>query len=154
MSNAVIEVIGLEDVLQRLGALASPAVLSKGMHQAVAIVQKAVAVYPPASRRAHGPWKSEKQRRYVMMLVSTGQVPYKRTTQLGKSWTTSVEGSGVDIIGRVGNNTSYGPYVMGSEGTQASYHVGTWPRAVEVATKHKDEVIACFVTVAQEALNG
>lgn len=154
MADAVIEVIGLEDVLKRLGDAASPAVLAKGMHRAVAIVQKAVAVYPPASGRSMGPFKSERQRRYVMVLVSTGQIPYRRTGTLGRRWTTSVEGSGVDIVGRIGNNTTYGPYVMGNEGTQASYHVGTWPRAVEVAERNKGEVVNCFAVVAQEALRG
>lgn len=153
MANLVdVEILGLEDVMKRLGNAASPKVLRAGMTKAVGIVKDAVMIYPPPSGRPMR-FKSERQRRYVMMLVSQGKVPYQRTLRLQSSWKTSVEGSGEDIEGVVSNDTPYGPYVQGKK-SQAKYHVGTWPPAIDVATEHKDEIIQCFLDVVQDGLGG
>ncbi len=153
MADITVEVIGLDEVLRKLGNAASPATLQRGMRAATGLVQRALAVYPAPARKPHGPWQSERQRRYVMLLASTGQLPYRRTGTLGRRWTSEVASEGNDVVGRVGNNTVYGPFVMGRE-TQAAYHQGVWPVAVEVAEQHKGEIVQCFVDVAQGALAG
>lgn len=154
MAEPQVEVIGLDDVLRRLGNAASPAVLTQGMRKATLLVQRALAVYPPAQPKPMV-WASEKQRRFVLAAIREGriQVPYRRTGTLGRRWTSTVASEGGDVVGRVGNNTTYGPFVMG-KASQAAYHMGVWPVAVEVAAEAHDEIVQCFVDVAQDALGG
>lgn len=98
--------------------------------------------YPPASRKplplfydrtdAQGrPYKSKfksaKQQRYVMALARKGKIPYRRTGQLGRSFTSRVvRVTPLDVAIAVGSNLFYGPYVKGSPPQQSHYHTGTW----------------------------
>lgn len=154
MAEPSVEVIGLDEVLRKLGNAASPAVLMRGMHKALNLVRRQIVTYPPAS---HKPmvWASEAQRRFVMAAIRSGEieVPYRRTGDLSRAWTSEVSETGTDVVGRLGNNTVYGPYVMGKE-TQAAYHAGTWPVAAEVAEESMDGIVQCFVMAAEEALRG
>lgn len=154
MAMVETEVLGLDEVMEKLGRVASPATLTRGMRKAVNLVQAHVATYPPASRKPMV-WASERQRRYVMAMIRRGriQVPYRRTGTLGRRWTTEVVTEGADVVGKVGNNTVYGPYVMGRE-QQAAYHSGTWPIAVEVAAVQRPAIVQCFMDAATDALSG
>lgn len=154
MAEAVTEVVGIDEVLERLGDAASPATLVRGMRKATALVQREIAVYPPAQPQPMV-WASERQRRFVMAAIREGriQVPYRRTGTLGKRWTSEVAGEGADVVGRVGNNTTYGPFVMDKK-LQAAYHQGVWPVAMDVVEEHRGEIVQCFVDVAQEGLAG
>ena len=149
-----VEVVGLDEVLRKLGNAASPANLMRGMRKATLLVQGGVAVYPPAQPKPMQ-WKSERQRRFVLAALHDGtiQIPYRRTGTLGRRWTSEVSAEGNDVVGRVGNNTVYGPYVMGKDG-QAGYHAGVWPPAVDVAEGLRGQIVQCFVDVAREGLAG
>jgi hypothetical protein len=150
--DIVVTVEGIEELQARLGRALSNAVLRGAMVQATALVQERLNVYPPAS---HKPmiWASEKQRRFVMAAIREGriEVPYRRTMTLGRRWTTAVSGSGDDLTGTVGNNTSYGPYVMG-RADQAAYHAGTWPVAEDVAERATGDVLGIFQDAVQAGL--
>ena len=128
-SPLLVQVEGVEELIERLDRTLSSAVLRAAMQEACNLVQRMVAVYPAASHKPMT-WESEKQRRFVMAGIREGtiEVPYRRTGKLGQRWTTSVRGAGLDIEGVVGNNTTYGPYVMDRD-SQAGYHAGTWPVA-------------------------
>lgn len=84
--------------------------------------------YPP---QAHYPvtFKSERQRRYVMMQSSQGKVPYKRTGRLGSSWSAKVEGFRATIR----NSMPAARFVMGdSEGRGQAHHMRHWPLARDI----------------------
>lgn len=83
-------------------------------------------VKPPTPYKSK--FKSDAQQRYVMMLASKGLLPYKRTGQLGKSFTHSkpVALSTAIVEVSVGTNLTYAPYVVGL-GRQSHYHAGNWP---------------------------
>lgn len=151
-SQFVVEVDGIEELMRRLDRAASSAVLRAAMGAACNLVQSRLAVYPAAS---HGkmPWKSEKQRRFVMAGIRDGtiEVPYRRTGTLGRRWTSSVSGEGLDVVGEVGNNTVYGPYVMDRH-DQAMYHAGTWPLAQDVAEQAMGDVTEIFRDAVETAL--
>jgi hypothetical protein len=152
MSEIVVEVQGIEELQARLGRAVSNAVLSGAMQRACALIQERLALYPPASHRRIQ-WASEKQRRFVMAAIREGriEVPYRRTGTLGRRWTTAISGSGDDLTGTVGNNTTYGPYVM-SRDMQAAYHAGTWPVAEAVANQAEGDVLGIFQDAVQAGL--
>lgn len=146
----IIEVEGVDALLARLGRATGSIVLRAAMQESCNHVQERLAVYPPQSHRPMQ-FKSTKQRRFVMMLVRSGQVPYRRIGTLGRRWTSKVTGSGADVEGRVGNSTPYGPYVMG-KGTQALYHAGNWPIAETVGRQELPTVVSIFAQAIQAAL--
>ena len=99
------------------------------------------------------PFKTDKQRRFFFAALREGriEVPYRRTMTLGRRWTTEISGSGLDLVGRVGNNTSYGPFVM-ARADQAAYHAGVWPLAEDVAEQATGDVLGIFTDAVQAAL--
>lgn len=89
---------------------------------------------PPAPPRGSGRFVSDKQRRYVMMLVSKGLVPYVR----GRGKSTRLNRSYLILPELIANyvlvsTASYAPYVIGDK--QADIHKGRWITAVEAAEK-------------------
>ena len=79
------------------------------------------------------------------------EVPYRRTGTLGRRWTTEIGGAGDELVGTVGNHTSYGPFVMARAG-QAAYHAGVWPVAEDVAEQATGDVLGIFRDAVQMAL--
>jgi hypothetical protein len=125
----VVQVEGIEELIARLDRAASSAVLRAAMQASCDLVQRQLAVYPPA--------RSGSQ--------------YRRTGTLGRRWTTKVTGAGYDVEGVVGNNTAYGPYVMDWH-DQAWMHVGVWPIAQDVAGQAENEIAAIFEDAVSAAL--
>lgn len=84
----------------------------------------------PAAFEGPYPWKTPKQRRYVMMMIRLGKIvlPYRRTGKYGQSWRVEKKETG-----RVGytlkSPLSHAKYVSGSAyGTdQARIHQSRWP---------------------------
>ncbi len=157
MSGGAIEirVEGLDELMQRLGPLATFAFLRPAMDSALKLLQDELAIYPPQAHRPLGGFRSEKQRRYVMMLARTGQIPYRRTGTLGRSWTIKIEQSANAMIGTVGNvmGKSYGPYVM-DRGQQAWMHQGVWHTAQDVAERNTEAVLGIFADAVNTAWAG
>jgi hypothetical protein len=128
-SGFVVHVEGIEELIARLDRAASSAVLRAAMQASCDLVQRQLAVYPPARPGSQ----------------------YRRTGTLGRRWTTAVTGSGYDVEGVVGNNTAYGPYVMDWH-KQAWMHVGVWPIAQDVAGQAEGEIVGIFEDAIQTAL--
>lgn len=120
-----IELRGFKEYIAAMRA--QPEIMRREMfdttRRAVMLVQDQ-ARYPPPSR-APMQFKSDKQRRYVMMLVRQGKVPYRRTGTLGRTIGTEVRALGAVTIGAIGTNTVYAPHVIDTK-RQARYHTGTW----------------------------
>ena len=155
MAEIVVEVRGIEELQARLGRALSQAVLRAAMTRATALVQQRLAVYPPQAHRGLGGFKSDKQRRFFFAALREGriEVPYVRTGTLGRRWTTEIAGEGDDLVGTVGNQTSYGPYVMDRD-LQAPMHQGVWPVAQEMAEQAAGDVLGIFQQAVQGALGG
>jgi hypothetical protein len=136
--------------LDRVTAVAT---LNPPMQRSLARMQHDLQVYPAASRKPQ-PFKSDKQRRFVMALIREGKVPYRRTGNLGRKWTTHVSTSSNGIEGTVGNNTDYGPYVQSASG-QAAYHQGTWNNTdLAVFNRNHAGIERDFLTAIERALEG
>jgi len=84
-------------------------------------------------------WKSEKQRRFVMMMWKRGQlrIPYLRGTgnglngseTLNRSYRVDLDGDSAVLM----SSASYAPYVVGDQ--QAEIHKNRWKTARDAATE-------------------
>lgn len=105
-----------------------PELMTESIDEGMKHIQDEVPAYPRASRKPFI-FVSEKQRRYVMAAIRDGriEIPYRRTGSggIGGSINTEVRKLGSDIVGVIGSNKVYAPYVI-DEDRQAAYHEGTW----------------------------
>jgi hypothetical protein len=94
---------------------------------------------PPPPRRGAMQWKSEKQRRFVMMMWKRGQlrIPYLRGTgnglngseTLNRSYRVDLDGDSAVLM----SSASYAPYVVGDQ--QAEIHKNRWKTARDAAAE-------------------
>lgn len=107
----MIRIIGLNELKAKMARRGRdiPAELEVATRKAVAYVHSTVPAYPPPPP----------------------QSTYRRTGTLGREIGTEVRPMGSKIIGLIGTNTVYAPWVIsdekvGSRGPQAWMHVGRW----------------------------
>lgn len=148
--NIVIK--GLDKFEQKFGRSAVDKLMYETTDRAVKYVHRNLPPYPPASGKPFE-WVSERQRRYVMAKIRSGEieVPYKRTTSAGLagSITTQVRTIGGNYAGVIGTNKIYAPWVIssekvGSRGPQARYHQGTWWTLQEEVRKRFPDVVEIY----------
>lgn len=60
---------------------------------------------------------------------------YIRTGKLGQSITTDVYAAGAEVVGIIGSNIPYAPYVIGTDDEQAWMHEGRWWQLADVVEK-------------------
>lgn len=128
MASIVIE--GIDRLMAKLGSAAANDVLRPPMQRAVYRLQAGMAVYP--QQRAGS--------RYI------------RTGTLGRRWTTKVEQSDNGLTGKIGNNTSYGPFVQ-SQMFQAAVHKGRWQTDEMVLKREQDAIVSDFERAIQRELD-
>ncbi len=154
---AEIVIRGMDDLearFKRLGDQTQNYML-KTTDKAVKYVHSQVPPYPAPSRQPY-PFVSLRQRLFVLIGIRTGQleVPYKRRGSggIGGSITTEVRELGADVIGVIGTNKEYAPWVISSEvtpaglGPQARYHQDVWWTLQEVVRKAWDAVVRIYET--------
>ena len=127
-----IEVRGIERVVRELGRGAALETMRAPMLRGLYRLQRRMAAYPSAP---------------------TGS-SYVRTGTLGRRWTTAapvITGGAGDMVGRIGNNTTYGPFVQ-SEQFQARVHRGRWETEQKVMASEKDAIVKDFERAVQAAL--
>jgi hypothetical protein len=126
---AQIEIQGIDALFRKLGNVTAISTLRPPMQRSVYRLQAGMAKYP--AQRAGS--------------------SYRRTGTLGRRWTSVVTESVNGLVGTVGNNTSYGPWVQ-SEMFQAAVHRGRWQTDQDVATKETPAIIADFEQAIGAAL--
>jgi len=107
------------------------------MTRGLARLQAGMAIYPPTRPgqryvRGRGPTNAQ------------GRVIANTSQNLGKRWTSEISESGSGITGRIGNNTTYGPFVQSAE-DQAWMHQGRWQTDEEVARQNEDAIRGDFL---------
>jgi hypothetical protein len=65
---------------------------------------------------------------------------YVRTGKLGQSITEEVTAQGNDVVGVIGSNIQYAPYVIGGDDEQAWMHEGRWWQLPNVVEKDLDAI--------------
>jgi hypothetical protein len=96
-------------------------------------------------------FKTTKQQRYVMWLVSSGKIPRKRTGALGASITSEPRQIESATVINVGSNLFYAPYVIGDEESdppQSHYHAGVWTPL----SQNLSDNIPALITVLENEL--
>lgn len=143
----------LARLVGKLGRATSLAMLRVPMTQALALLQTDLATYPNAQPHRQ-PFKSERQRRFVMAMIRAGKIPYRRTGNLGRSWTSEIASSSEALTGQVGNTRSYGPFVQGADRQSAYFQGSNWPTDKSVFDKRLPKVNDIFKSAVDGALEG
>lgn len=158
-----IQIDGIDRVLRKLGKVEGQKVLRVPVEQSVAVLQADMKEYPPvrtmslvtraakAGRRkgaikAVGIIKGNKRQAYW---VSS----YRRTGTLGRRWTKKVRNTGDGVVGVVGNNTKYAPWVQSSR-FQAWMHQGRWQTDKDVMERNRRQILDFFRAAIRRALGG
>jgi hypothetical protein len=126
------------DLIETLDRLSANNWLRPPMVRGLARLQAGMAVYPPTRPgqryiRGRGPTNAQ------------GRVIAQTSQNLGKRWTNEINERGDGLEGRIGNNTSYGPFVQSAE-DQAWVHQGRWQTDEEVANQNEDAIRADFLS--------
>jgi hypothetical protein len=99
-------------------------------------------VYPPEKRQTRASvygetFKSDKQRRYFFYALGKGliTVPYSRgadsrSERFKAAWALNTRNSGMSIV--IGNDTTYGPYLMDNEQQSKFMAAKGWPTIAQV----------------------
>lgn len=120
-----------------------------GLSAAALYLKGKLAVYPArktVSRKSvYGrSFASDAQRRFVMMLIRRGDVPYRRggsreSESFGRRWSTQSQRGGLEQV--IGNNASYARYLMDDE-EQSRYHAAVgWRKVGDIVNRERGEVI-------------
>lgn len=127
---ASIEIHGIPELFAKLGSAAATSTLRPPMQRSVFRLEAGMKKYPP----------------------QRGGTSYRRTGTLGRRWTSRISQDANGLEGKVGNNTSYGPFVQ-SQMFQAATHRGLWQTDQEIATRETPFIVADFDQAIQEALD-
>lgn len=140
MASPVIEVRGLAELARRLDIgdfkNAVNAALIAGAETAKAIV----ATYPTQRVGRKQPFKTDKSRRWFFANLRSGKirVPYRRTGNLGRKWTTaSLKWNKV----RIGNNTPYAQLVQHRKEQTRFHKAGKWRTTDDIAEQDEGKVV-------------
>jgi hypothetical protein len=123
MANFRIE--GMEELVKKISDLEQLKGLKSILLAAGETLKGKLSVYPAQKSLTRAevygePFKSEKQRKYFFYALRKGliSVPYSRgadakSERFKASWALAAENDGLRVV--IGNDTSYGPYLMDTE---------------------------------------
>ena len=126
---ASIEIRGIEKLKRKFSSMQINDILRPPMQRSVMILQAALAKYP------------------TQRPGST----YRRTGTLGRAWTTSVNNQSGKLVGRVGNNVVYVPFVQSSK-FQRPYNRRRWQTDEQVVEQNRSRIIKQFDDAIARAL--
>lgn len=147
-----IEVIGLKELAARLDKLPEAA-QDMGVEEAnkkIVYVERMYAQYKYISVKQSGGWKSEKQRRYVMAMLRSGEmkIPYRRTQKLSRGWRTY--GAGKTQI--VANEVQYAQYVKDLPTQTQGHMLRGWDVIQTDLETHLKGILAAFEGGVKKAI--
>jgi len=133
--TAAITITGVDELIAKLGKVQGNAVLRDPMERAVDRLQLGMKRYPPKP-------VGSKYRR--------GQDPLSE--DLGSNWVTKVTSTANGLTGKIGNDTTYGPWVQ-SHQFQAR-HMSHWKEHTDLymIDKNRPAIIADFERAIAKAL--
>ena len=144
--GATIEITGLDELIRKLDELGKLSKVKAGIKGAALHLAGALKQYPrrrTVTIAQAGGWASEKQRRWFFANLKEGKikVPYQRTDALKNRWAIKTEDQGFTAV--VGNNTPYGPFVMGYKQTNMM-RMRDW-KTVDVIAKEETKRVQEYV---------
>jgi len=156
MTTVRVELKGADALMRKLGKATALSTLRPAMQRSVMRVHKDIAEYPePPGAGSFKGFASDKQRRWFFAALRRGDiaVPYVRTGTLGRRWTTKVTMGPDELLGTIGNDTAYAPFVQ-SGGQQAQIHQGRWETIEKVLDDNKPAIEQEFKRAIDKALSG
>ena len=139
-----IRITGVDALHKKLGSAAANATLRRPMQASVQVLKSRIAYYPPQRPPANP------KRRYIR---GYGMEGGKATSEnLGKSWTSKVQATIQGLLGVVGNDTTYGPWVQ-SEQFQARIHRNYWQTDRDVIQGETARIVRFFKQAIDRALS-
>lgn len=148
-----IDIEGMEAVFKKLGKFETLRIMEEPMERSLIKIESALKEYPPTP--APGEWAAKThpaQKRAFFALLRAGLIKGKRTGSLGRRWTIKIDRIADGLEGRVGNNTSYGPFVQ-SKRFQARFHQGRWKTDQQVVDELRRGIVDDFKDTARKAIN-
>ena len=130
-----LKVTGMDAVTAKLakaGAAFAIGQAAQTMDKAIKFVHSQVPAYPPPPPNSR----------------------YRRTGLLGRSIATDVKPLGTAIIGTIGSNVEYAPYVIGGDDVQAPIHQGRWWQLEKVVEAQIPAVVKIFEDWVKSVLGG
>jgi len=124
-----IRIRGAKELHRKFDAAQRREILRKPMQRSVLRLQRDMAEYPPPPANS----------------------TYRRTGTLGRRWTTQVRRIANGLRGKVGNNTSYAPWVQ-SWNFQAWMHQGRWQTDAEVLEENTRNIVDDFQATIRKVL--
>lgn len=127
-----IRVTGIEPIQRNLSNVGTnfDNILRPPMVRSLARLQAAIAKYPPPPAGS----------------------TYRRTGQLGRSWTNRISAQGNKLTGELGNNTRYARWVQGHGFQNRKVHAGRWDTDEMVARANEGDIVRDFDRTIAEAL--
>lgn len=151
---ASIEIRGVDELIRKLGSVEGVKVLEDPMRRSVDRLKRDIANYDAVPKMRPGEWAAKtslKQKRaYWFKVKQLGKHP-GRTGVLGKRWTTRINRSKTGLTGKIGNNTTYAPWVQ-SEKWQARMHRKRWKTDQQVTYNNRNAIVADFEREIRKAL--
>lgn len=150
-----IEPRGLAELVAKFGRVTSLQVLRVPMTQGLALLHNDLATYPTASHNPQ-PFKSERSRRWFFAALRDGRltVPYRRTGNLGRSWTSEISEGADSLLGVVGNVRSYAPWVQSADQRSSYFEGSGWVTDEQAFNRRKDQIVNMFTEAIDKALAG
>lgn len=147
----MIEIRGVEELLAKLARLEKLQAVIAVLRAAALYVKGKLAKYPQQKQIRRDSvydttFQSIKQQRWFFASLAdeTLDVPYHRgesasSEALGRSWTTEDQDGGLTQI--IGNDTSYGPFVMGDEEQSLFMAAMGWQKTGDIVDQYEDYVV-------------
>ena len=133
---AAIEIRGVDQLIKKLGSVTGNSILVPPMKRSVDMLLKDIRPYPEER-----PGQTYQR----------GKDP--RSERLRTRWTTKVSRSANGVIGKIGNNASYAPWVQ-SHQFQAWMHRGRWQTDLVVIDKNRAAIVRDFERAIYRAMSG
>ena len=124
-----IEIKGLDKLFKKLDAVQAIQVLEKPMARSLFRLMRPMQSYP----------------------APPPDSTYTRTGTYGRRWRTKVTSSANGVVGKVGNNVAYAPYV-GSRMFQANVHRGRWTTDADAVQQNEAAIVDDFKDAIDRAL--
>lgn len=151
-----VTITGVEPIKAKINSLRSGLAFQRGVAIGAATIKTFMADYPAQIHRPQ-PFKTDKQRRYVMWALKNGQLsfPYRRgggrSERLGARWTIIITDGGMGAT--IQNNASYARMVQ-KEGAQVGYHVGNWQTDQDAVDQKSQDVVDSIESEVSAVING
>lgn len=145
MPDMSVTIQGVDQFVKKYTPLQRNQILQAPMERGVERIKGFMAKYPdqknPNSRYIRGRGWAD----------ADGRVRVLTSENLGKRWATRVTTTGNGLIGKVGNNASYGPFVQ-SDAFQASVHRGWWQTDRDAIRQNRRVIVRDFEGTIQRAI--